>query len=100
MNMSQLEFDSLDEVRSPLVNLATGTGGVYIRAGASLKRPLDQLHNDLTTYYEAAYTPAIKNYDGQFRPIAISATPQRPRRPHTFRLLRHPSWQRHRHSPL
>jgi VWFA-related protein len=71
MNMSQLEFDSLDEVRSPLVNLATGTGGVYIRAGASLKKPLDQLHDDLTTYYEAAYTPAIKNYDGQFRPIAI-----------------------------
>jgi VWFA-related protein len=71
MNMSQLEFDSMDEVRSPLVNLATGTGGVYIRAGASLKRPLDQLHDDLTTYYEAAYTPAIKNYDGQFRPIAI-----------------------------
>jgi len=71
MNMSQLEFDSLEEVRSPLVNLATGTGGVYIRAGASLKKPLDQLHDDLTTYYEAAYTPAIKNYDGQFRPIAI-----------------------------
>ncbi len=70
-NMSRLEFDSLDEMRSPLVNLATGTGGIYIRAGASLKKPLDQLHDDLTTYYEAAYTPAIKNYDGQFRPIAI-----------------------------
>lgn len=70
-NMTNLEFDSMEELKSPLVNLASGTGGIYIRAGANLKKPLDQLHDDLTTYYEAAYTPAIKNYDGQFRPIAI-----------------------------
>jgi VWFA-related protein len=70
-NMSRLEFDSLEEAKSPLVNLATGTGGIYIKAGANLNRPLQQLHDDLTTYYQAAYVPAIKVYNGQFRPIDI-----------------------------
>jgi VWFA-related protein len=70
-NMTSFEFDSMEDIKSPLVNLATGTGGIYLRAGGSVKKPLDQLHDDLTTYYEAAYTPSIKNYDGQFRPIAI-----------------------------
>lgn len=70
-NMSRLEFDSMDEAKSPLINLATGTGGIYIRAGASLKKPLQQLHDDLTSYYEASYTPEIKAYNGQFRPIAV-----------------------------
>jgi len=70
-NMSSLEFDSMDDLKSPLINLATGTGGIYIRAGSSLKKPLDQLHDDLTSYYEASYTPNIKTYNGQFRPIAI-----------------------------
>jgi VWFA-related protein len=70
-NMSRLEFDSMDELKSPLINLASGTGGIYIRAGSSLKKPLEQLHDDLTSYYEASYTPDIKTYNGQFRPIAI-----------------------------
>jgi VWFA-related protein len=70
-NMSSMEFDSMDELRSPLINLASGTGGVYIRAGASLKKPLRQLQEDLTSYYEASYTPNIKAYNGQFRPIQI-----------------------------
>ena len=70
-NMSSLEFDSMEDVKSPLINLASGTGGIYIRAGASLKKPLEQLHDDLTSYYEASYTPDIKTYNGQFRPIAI-----------------------------
>ena len=70
-NMSRMEFDSMEESKSPLVNLATGTGGIYIKAGANLSKPLQQLHDDLTTYYQAAYVPAIKVYNGQFRPIDI-----------------------------
>lgn len=70
-NMSTFEFNSMEEVQSPLTRLAAGTGGIYIRAGASLKRPIQQLHEDLTTYYEAAYVPTIKDYNGAFRPIVI-----------------------------
>ncbi len=70
-NMSSFEFDSMDEVKSPLINLASGTGGIYIRAGASLKKPLQQFQQSLTEYYEAAYVPGIKDYNGAFRPIEI-----------------------------
>ncbi len=70
-NMSSFEFDSLEDVKSPLTKLASGTGGIYIRAGGSTKKPLQQLHDDLTTYYEATYVPSIKTYNGAFRPIAI-----------------------------
>ncbi|HEX4310444.1 MAG TPA: VWA domain-containing protein [Acidobacteriaceae bacterium] len=70
-NMSSLEFDSMDQYKSPLINLADGTGGIYIKPGHDSKRPLQQLHDDLTSYYEASYTPSIKKYDGQFRPIEV-----------------------------
>lgn len=70
-NMASFEFGTMDDVQSPLLSLSTGTGGIYIRAGANLKKPLQQLHDDLTSYYEASYTPNIKTYNGQFRPIAI-----------------------------
>lgn len=72
-NMTALEFDSMDQFRSPIIKLASGTGGVYLRAGASTKHPLQELRDDLTTYYEAAYVPNIKDYNGAFRPIAIKA---------------------------
>lgn len=73
-NMTNLEFGgSGEEVKSPLVALASDTGGIYIQAGANWKRPVQELHDNLTTYYEANYTPNIKEYNGAFRPIAIHA---------------------------
>jgi VWFA-related protein len=71
-NMTSMEFgNGGSELQSPLVNLAEGTGGIYIRAGASLRHPLQQLHDELTNYYEASYIPNIKDYNGAFRPIEI-----------------------------
>jgi VWFA-related protein len=71
-NMTAMEFGgSGEEVKSPLAALAKDTGGIYIHAGANPRRPLQELRNDLTTYYEAAYTPNIKDYNGAFRPIEI-----------------------------
>jgi VWFA-related protein len=104
-NMSSMQFDSMDEYKSPLINLADGTGGIFIKPGRDIKRPLQQLHDDLTSYYEASYTPNIKAYDGQFRPIAIQPIrkkldPQKPRRPHPRWLLRHSSGERLRPPPL
>lgn len=69
-NMSSLEFDSMEQLKSPIIKLASGTGGIYLRAGASSKRPLQELHDDLTSYYEASYVPNIKDYNGAFHPIA------------------------------
>ena len=70
-NMSSFEFDTGEDVRSPLIRLASDTGGVYFRAGASTKGPLRELDQDLTDYYEATYVPNIKDYNGAFRPIAV-----------------------------
>ncbi|HEX4065762.1 MAG TPA: VWA domain-containing protein [Acidobacteriaceae bacterium] len=70
-NMTNLEFDSLEDTKSPLGRLALDTGGVYMQAGTNLKRPLRLLEEDLTTYYQASYSPGIKDYNGAFRPIVV-----------------------------
>ncbi len=57
---------SNDDMKS----LAVGTGGSYITQNR-LQRSLDQMIQDMTTYYEASYVPPIKEYDGKFRPIAV-----------------------------
>ena len=61
--------DPLGSNKSPLADLAKNTGGGYIDAQMSLKKPLEQMLQDMTTYYEAVYTPPIKEYDGSFRTI-------------------------------
>ena len=70
-NMEDFEFDSLEGTKSPLGALAKETGGEYFQAGANIKVPLRQLQESLTEYYEAAYAPGIKDYNGAFRPIVI-----------------------------
>jgi VWFA-related protein len=55
----------------PLEQLALSTGGAYVAATDSLKKPLHQLIEDMTTYYEVSYAPPIQEYDGRFRPVAI-----------------------------
>ena len=64
-------FGDLSGDQSPLVSLAFGTGGVYISSSGGYKHQLQRLHENLTSWYEASWTPPIKNYDGQFRPVVI-----------------------------
>jgi VWFA-related protein len=61
--------DPLGTAKSPLADLAKNTGGAYIDAQGNLKKPLEQMLQDMTTYYEAVYVPPIKDYDGSFRTI-------------------------------
>jgi VWFA-related protein len=51
-------------------SLAFGTGGSYITRNR-LQKSLEEMLQDLTTYYVASYVPPIKEYDGKFRPIAV-----------------------------
>jgi VWFA-related protein len=57
--------------KSPMADLAVNTGGIYIDAQVKVTRPLDQMHNDMTTYYEATYTPPTKEFDGSFHSIVV-----------------------------
>jgi VWFA-related protein len=65
--------DPLGSNKSPLADLAKNTGGGYIDAQMSLKKPLEQMLQDMTTYYEAYYIPPIKDYDGSFRTITAKS---------------------------
>jgi hypothetical protein len=53
-----------------LQHLAQETGGGYIDRD-HLRKLLEQMIQDMTTYYVASYVPAIKEYDGGFRPVAV-----------------------------
>lgn len=56
--------------KSPLADLAKDTGGVYVDAQEGVKHQLDQMRENMTTYYQATYKPPIEEYDGSFRSIA------------------------------
>jgi VWFA-related protein len=60
-----------NDTKNPLSGLSKATGGVYIDALTSTKKPLQQMAQDLSTYYQASYVPPFKEYDGKFRSIAV-----------------------------
>jgi VWFA-related protein len=68
---SRFENQGLNGSNEPLTELAESTGGAYILSSDNLKKPLERLLEDLTTYYEASYVPPIQEYDGTFRSVAI-----------------------------
>ncbi|MGH9529953.1 MAG: hypothetical protein ACRD2S_08565, partial [Terriglobales bacterium] len=67
----RVENEGLAGYRDPLLELAAATGGAYIGAADSLKKPLQLLIKDMTTYYEASYVPSIQSYDGRFRAVIV-----------------------------
>jgi VWFA-related protein len=60
-----------NDTRSPMAGLAKATGGAYIDALTNTRKPLEQMAQDLTTYYQASYVPPFNQYDGKFRAIAV-----------------------------
>ncbi len=71
-SLNRLETEGLSGYKSPMAQLAENTGGAYITASDRLKKPLQQLIGDMTTYYEASYVPPLQEYDGKFRPVAVT----------------------------
>ncbi len=69
-DIAGFEFGSVGNGQSALVALADGTGGIYV-GGSNAKRQLRELHEDLSSWYQASWVPPIQTYDGQFRPIDI-----------------------------
>jgi VWFA-related protein len=58
---------------SPLGALCSLSGGAYIDGQTSTKKPLEQMLQDMTTYYQATYIPPEQEFDGSFRPIAVKS---------------------------
>jgi VWFA-related protein len=69
--MGRFETEGLAGHKSPLGELATNTGGIFIGGSDSVKKPLQQLLQDMTSYYTASYVPPIEEYDGRFRPVIV-----------------------------
>jgi VWFA-related protein len=69
--LRQSDRNPFGDVHSPLADMARETGGTYIDAQENVKKPLQQLVEDMTTYYVASYLPPIQDYDGSFRTIDI-----------------------------
>jgi len=67
-------YNSTSTAKNPIADLSRDTDGLYIDAQESLKKPLQQMLEEMTTYYLANYVPPIKEYDGSFRAIAIKTT--------------------------
>ena len=65
------DFKALAAPKNPLADMAKDTGGLYIDAQDTVKGPLQQMLQDMTTFYEASYIPPIQDYDGSFRTIAV-----------------------------
>src|SRR5207248_6157575 len=57
--------------QNTLANLAESTGGSLIANTNDFKGPLRRIEEDVQSYYEIAYAPSIKNYDGSFHTISV-----------------------------
>lgn len=54
-----------------LETLAVGTGGFLIADTNDLQTPIRRIGAELASYYEVAYTPVSREYNGKFREIEI-----------------------------
>ncbi|MFP5235723.1 MAG: VWA domain-containing protein [Acidobacteriota bacterium] len=65
------DYEMFAHKHSPMADLAKQSGGMYIDIQMGLKRQLNDMAQDLSTYYEATYVPPIKEYDGKYHTIGV-----------------------------
>ncbi len=54
--------------------LAESTGGVFVANTNDFRTPMKRVLSELTSYYEASYSPTGKEFDGKFRAITVKTT--------------------------
>jgi VWFA-related protein len=57
--------------RNELLNLADGTGGFMVADSNDLRTPVRKINEEIASYYEVSYNPAIQNFDGSFRRVKV-----------------------------
>jgi VWFA-related protein len=62
------------DVQGALADLAEGTGGFLIANTNDMRASLTRTVGDLAGYYEIAYSPTNREYDGHFRRISVKVT--------------------------
>jgi VWFA-related protein len=68
------EVAARSNVQESVRDLAESTGGFLIGDSNDLRGPLRRVNEEISSYYEVFFNPAIQNYDGSFRKIAVSAS--------------------------
>ncbi|MGA2183173.1 MAG: VWA domain-containing protein [Bryobacteraceae bacterium] len=63
-----------EDRRPPLRRLAETTGGLYIDQWTDFRAHIERIAEDMTSYYEASYTPAGGEYDGRFRAVTVKTS--------------------------
>jgi len=53
--------------------LTEGTSGAYLSSGQNIKKPVERMIAEMSTYYVAAYAPPVADLNGQFRQIEVKA---------------------------
>ncbi|UCF38754.1 MAG: VWA domain-containing protein, partial [Acidobacteriota bacterium] len=54
-----------------LDDIARSTGGFLVANTNDPRELIEQVSEDIRTYYEVAYTPSLNEYDGRFRAISV-----------------------------
>jgi VWFA-related protein len=62
------------DVQGALADLAESTGGLLIANTNDMRASLTRTVGDLAGYYEIAYTPTNREYDGHFRRLSVKVT--------------------------
>ena len=73
MASDNAEVSGRANVQEAIRDLAESTGGFLIGDSNDLRVPLRHVNEEISSYYEVFFNPAIQNYDGSFRKIAVSA---------------------------
>ena len=71
MAADSAETSMRNDVQGPLRDLAASTGGFLIGDSNDLRTPLRHVNEEISSYYEVSYNPAITNYDGSFRKLKV-----------------------------
>ncbi len=67
-----MEMGLRSSYQSPLQELAKETGGFVITDSNDFRKPMKKISEELSSWYEAAYSPAISSFDGHFRRISVT----------------------------
>ena len=61
-------------VQLAIRDLAESTGGFLIGDSNDLRVPLRHVNEEISSYYEISYNPAVTNFDGSFRKLSVAST--------------------------
>jgi VWFA-related protein len=59
--------------QATLGELAESTGGFLIANTNDMRKPMQRIGTELTSYYVVSYMPSTREYDGKFRSISVKA---------------------------